>query len=338
MGGIGKTTLAAKLAQDIAPKFERVYWRSLRDAPPARDWLTGAIGFLSDQRLVPSDDEPALRVALLQLLRERPCLLVFDNFETLLEPDTSEGRYRNGYTGYGRLLEAISGGTHQSCLVVTSREAPPELVVLSGGAAHALRLGGLGVADGRALLRDKELSGSPSDWADLIARVGGNGLALKVIGQSIQQLFGGDIGAFVEQSHVVFGGIKRLLDEQVQRSSALEKDVLTRLAVEREPVPITTLLTMLEGSANRGAVLETLEGLRRRSLVERTQPGAAFTLQPVVLEYITDRLVERISDGVTRGNPGELVRHPLIMATAWDYVRRTQEQLIGEPILRHSTA
>lgn len=35
-GGIGKTALAARLAQDVAPAFQRVYWRSLRDAPPTR--------------------------------------------------------------------------------------------------------------------------------------------------------------------------------------------------------------------------------------------------------------------------------------------------------------
>src|SRR5262245_30395141 len=32
-GGIGKTSLAARLAQSVAPHFERVYWRSLRNAP-----------------------------------------------------------------------------------------------------------------------------------------------------------------------------------------------------------------------------------------------------------------------------------------------------------------
>jgi len=47
MGGIGKTALAARLAQDVAPSFERLYWRSLRDAPPIDDWMAGAIGFLS---------------------------------------------------------------------------------------------------------------------------------------------------------------------------------------------------------------------------------------------------------------------------------------------------
>src|SRR5207249_1117505 len=180
---------------------------------------------------------------------------------------------------------------HQSCLLVTSREAPPELVVLSSGAVQTLRLGGLGVADGQALLTDKQLSGTPEKWAELIRCFGGNGLALKMVGESIHQVFGGDIGAFIEHSDVVFGGIKRLLDEQVERSSPVERDVLIRLAIEREPVPVADLLASLGASIGRGAALETIEALRRRSLVElTTQPVAAFTLQSVVLEYMTDLL------------------------------------------------
>ena len=65
MGGIGKTSLAARLAQQVAPSFERVYWRSLRNAPPASEWLAGAIGFLSDQQLVPPPSESERIMALL---------------------------------------------------------------------------------------------------------------------------------------------------------------------------------------------------------------------------------------------------------------------------------
>src|SRR5205085_5446946 len=68
MGGIGKTSLAARLAQEVAPTFERVYWRSLRDAPPVSEWLAGAIGFLSDQQVVPPVGESEQLTALLQLL------------------------------------------------------------------------------------------------------------------------------------------------------------------------------------------------------------------------------------------------------------------------------
>jgi AAA ATPase domain len=53
MGGIGKTSLAARLAQQVASGFERIYWRSLRDALPVSDWLAAAVGFLSDQQVIP---------------------------------------------------------------------------------------------------------------------------------------------------------------------------------------------------------------------------------------------------------------------------------------------
>jgi hypothetical protein len=93
MGGIGKTSLAARLAQTVAPSFPRVYWRSLRNAPPVTEWLAGAIGFLSDHQLVPPTSEPEQLVALLQLLGARRCLLVLDNSKTLFEPGDREGRY-----------------------------------------------------------------------------------------------------------------------------------------------------------------------------------------------------------------------------------------------------
>ncbi|HTD77542.1 MAG TPA: NACHT domain-containing protein, partial [Chloroflexota bacterium] len=184
MGGIGKTSLAARVAQDVASNFERVYWRSLRDAPPVGEWLSGAIGLLSDRTLVPPSAESERIAMLLQLLRERRCLLVLDNSEALFEPGQREGRYRTGMTGYGRLLQAVGDASHQSCLVLTSREAPPELALL-GGAARTFELGGFGADDAQVLLAPKQLEGTSQQWVALNARFGGNGLALKMVGESV---------------------------------------------------------------------------------------------------------------------------------------------------------
>jgi transcriptional regulator with XRE-family HTH domain len=197
MGGIGKTMLAARAAQELAPTFERTYWRSVRDAPPTSEWLIGAIGFVSDQRVTPPQSEAEQLAALLQLLRNRASLLVLDNFETLLEPGQREGGYRDGFGGYGRLLHAIGAGRHQSCLVLTSRESPSELATL-GSAVRTLHLGGLGVAETQVLLANKELSGDAADWSNLIARFDGNSLAQKVICDSILEVCGGDVAAVLE--------------------------------------------------------------------------------------------------------------------------------------------
>src|SRR2546428_1230598 len=125
MGGIGKTSLTARLAQDVSPSFERVYWRSLRDAPLVSEWLSGAIGFLSDQQVVPPSAESERLTVLLRLLRDRRCLLVLENSETLFEPGQREGRYRNGMAGSGRLLMAVGWGRLLMFLVLIRSEAPP---------------------------------------------------------------------------------------------------------------------------------------------------------------------------------------------------------------------
>jgi hypothetical protein len=260
------------------------------------------------------------------------------------EPDQHEARYRDGYMGYGRVLQAIGEGRHHSCLVVTSREVPPELDMLGGDAIRTLQLSGLGVAEAQALLANKQLSGTPDEWADLIAQYAGNGLALKVVGESIRQVFGGDVRAFLGESGpgTVFGGIRRLLAEQIERSSALEQNVLRVLAIGREPATVAELLAVLDPHVGRGALLDAVEALRRRSLVERAEtagraavhPLVGFMLQSMVLEYITDRLVEEVADEIARGQPRLLVGQPLIKAQAKDYVRQTQEHLIGEPVLQ----
>jgi hypothetical protein len=68
--------------------------------------------------------------------------------------------------GYGRVLQALGETNHRGCLVLTSREAPPELSTLSGetGSIRALALDGLSLAEGQALLGHSKLSGDESAW------------------------------------------------------------------------------------------------------------------------------------------------------------------------------
>src|SRR5262249_2776161 len=82
---------------------------------------------------------------------------------------------------------------------------------------------------------------------------------------------------------------------------------------------------------------EAIETLRRRSLLEHGDRGASFTLQSMVLEYMTTRLVETAANEIDLGQSVFLVKQPLIKAQAKDYVRHTQERLIGAPILQRLT-
>jgi WD40 repeat protein len=340
-GGLGKTILAAKLAQRVASSFERVYWRSLRNAPPVAEWLAGAIDALSDHALVPPSAESERIAGLLQLLRTKRCLLVLDNWETLLEPGQHEGGYRAGMAGYGRLLQNVGEVSHQSCLVLTSREAPPELATLGGGVVR-MELHGLRTAEVQTLLADKQLVGDGQAWDRLVRHFGGNGLALKIVSATIVQVYEGDIAAFVldliSTPGAVFGGIRRLLEGQLERLSSIEHDVLRRLAIERDPLSLKELVEEMPPRATVTGLIEAIETLRRRSLVEPGERGATFTLQSMVLEYVTDRLVETVADEIECARPRLLAELPLVKAQARDYIRETQERLIGTPILERLKA
>jgi hypothetical protein len=151
------------------------------------------------------------------------------------------------------------------------------------------------------------------------------------VAQAVCDLFGGDLDRFLEEGELVFNGVRPVLRQQVGRLSALEHVLLTWLAVLREWTPLDVLLQVLHPRALRARVLEALEALRRRSLLERGQQ-ASFSLQSVVMEFLTEVLGERLSEEILLGNPQHLRRLALSQAQAKDYVRQTQVRLLVHPL------
>ncbi|NEQ53062.1 MAG: hypothetical protein F6K11_23470, partial [Leptolyngbya sp. SIO3F4] len=126
MGGIGKTSLATKVARDLQGEMNYIFWRSLRNALPLDKLLTDMVAFLTDQTVLDGSLD-----GLLEQLRSHRCLIILDNAETLFQPGLT-GHYRPGYEGYGELFRTLGETAHQSCLLLTSREKPPEIAALEG--------------------------------------------------------------------------------------------------------------------------------------------------------------------------------------------------------------
>src|SRR5205823_62139 len=156
--------------------------------------------------------------------------------------------------------------------------------------------------------------------------------ALKIVAQAVSDLFSGEIDRFLEEGELIFNGIRPVLRQQVGRLSPLEHLLLTWLAVLREWTPLDTLSQVLHPRVLRARVLEALEALRRRSLLERGQQ-ASFSLQSVVMEYLTDVLGEHLREEIVLGNPQQLRRVALAQAHAKDYVREIQVRLLVHPLI-----
>jgi hypothetical protein len=292
LGGIGKSALAITVMHQVAHHFDVVLWRSLRDAPTCEMLLDDCLQVLDPDviRDMHAGLEKRIRL-LLECVRRTRVLLVLDNLETLLEEGIDAGSIRAGFEGYARLLRLMAETEHQSCLLLTSREKPNDLVPLEGhrGPVRALRLDRLDADACQHLLAEREIEGSSADQAQLIEAYAGNPLALNMIAQTIVDLFSGEIAPFLEQGEVVFGGVRELFDEQYARLADLEQLVLHRLAIVRKPVTLSELRAYLEMPRPSGKLLEAVERLRQRCLIEHGQSPGSFTLQPVVVEYVMMR-------------------------------------------------
>jgi WD40 repeat protein/transcriptional regulator with XRE-family HTH domain len=330
MGGIGKTALAVKVAETVQAQFEYVVWRSLRNTLPIQSLITDWILFLSDQRAVdqPEGLDEQLN-CLLQYLQRHRCLLVLDNFESILQSGEQATRYLNGYEGYGQLLRRISDQRHQSCVLITSREKPIGLTWREDtqGVVRTYALTGLSEADGRTLLLAKGLHTSQDQ---LVRHYGGNPLALKIVATTIQSTFSGNIAEFWQQGSTVVGNIGDLLDQQFVRLSPLEQQMMYWLALHRDWVRLVELQADLVTAVAPTQLVQAVDRLLARSLIENSVDG--YMQQPVVMEYVTARFIDQIEAEIKTQTPVLLRSHALLQAQAQDFVREAQSRAVLEPL------
>jgi WD40 repeat protein len=375
LGGVGKTDLATclgrggnrslntstTLATGIQGEFEYVMWRSLLNAPPPEDMFKDLLDFLSDHRNSAGLSQNRQIEDIVSCLHHRRCLLILDNVEAILKPGDAAMRYRDGYEPYGAFFEHVAKTTHQSCLLLTSREKPRAIADLEGvrKPVRSLALSGIGAQEGRSLFEQIGcFSGSDAQWDKIVELYNGNPLALELAARHIDQVFSGDLSAFFDVGRPIFADIQELLNWHLDRLATDETELVYWLAIEREPVSIADLYDSLVSPVSRLNVTSTLQSLQRRIPLERVISGH-FALQPVLMEHVTGRLVERMvsalleaNSEVERSTAGKSTeptsyrlgalefvnRYPLVKATAKENVRDSQKRLILTPIAERLSA
>lgn len=333
MGGMGKTALSVKLTEQIQGEFQWIIWRSLWNAPPLDELLVDLLQFLSNHQVIDLPTTCEGKVALLiSQLKQQRCLVVLDNFEAVLDSGTHTGRYKSGYESYGSLLSQVGEIPHRSCFILTSREKPNEVARLEGvnSRVRSLFVTGLTPTEGQAIFQDKACTGKDqAAWELIIRHYAGNPLALKIVASAVQELFSGHVDGlipYLQQGRLKFDDITDLLDRQYERLTAAEQHIIYWLCINREPTSLLELEQDIVSESIKRQLLNFLTSLVRRCLVERTAQG--WSLQPVVMEYINEKLIEQICLEITSQTLDLFKSHALIKATAKDYVRQTQVRLI----------
>jgi hypothetical protein len=339
MGGIGKTSLSVKFAQQVQHEFNSVIWRSLQNAPPVNDILATLIQILSNQQETPANlpESTSIRITrLIEYLRSSRCLLILDNTESILQAGAVAGQYRPGYEGYGEFIKRVGETSHRSCLILTSCEKPQELATLEGETlpVRSLELTGLHEEEARAIFQAKgTFTGTPEEWKALIQHYAGNPLALNMVASGIRDVFGSSISEFVKQLKVSsspFSDISNLLERQFNRLTSSELDVMYWLAINREPISFRDLKKDIICPTLKQKLPNTLKSLRRKSLIEKS--NALFTLQPIFMEWVTNKLITQVCKEIETGEIALFNRHPLLKAQAKVSLIDTEIRFILKPI------
>lgn len=334
MGGIGKTTLTKKVAEDVQADFEQIFWKSLRNAPPINEVIDESLRFLFGDQEVDLHYDVSQRISLLvRRLRKRRCLIIIDGAEAILQ-EGAAGDYVHGYEGYQEFFQQISEAAHRSCLLLTSREKLEGMALFENleAAVRTIQLDGIDVPAARQILSGRNLHGDEETWQKFVSGYSGNPMALKLASEPIDDVYGGDINAFLQGTTPIFTGIRELLDAHLSRlSSVLERSILYWLAIEREAVLPDVLHANFLGGVSESALLDALRSLRHRSLIEQNASG--LTQQNVIMEYMIERFVALMGNEIEMDLNFMLSDFPVRKVQTQEYIHNSQTRLILKPIV-----
>ncbi|MCL1474495.1 NB-ARC domain-containing protein [Argonema antarcticum] len=283
ISGIGKTALAAQLVRQIKDEFEYVIWCSLDASSTLAKFEANSIEFFSQSE---KQDSPATNpktLPLIKYLQKHRCLVVLDDIHNLFGSGELAGKYKPGYEEYRCFFKQIETLSHQSCFLLIGWEQPREVtpVKKQNTSIRTLQLTGLDIASGRQILRDYGL-GEIENYSALVHRYQGNPLWLKSVATLIQELAGCVTELLPYDTILLPEDLKDILQQQCDRISEIEKQVLCLLAKESEPINLAKLLENHRITASD--LLNALQSLSRRCLIE--QQGSFYILPPVMRQYI----------------------------------------------------
>ncbi|MCU0549548.1 MAG: ATP-binding protein [Leptolyngbya sp. Prado105] len=288
--GIGKSALAAKLIQvSSATRWDQAIWKTLNPTTRLDDLIESLLSDLKVQQTSKPRDSMSL---LLEALAGQRCLIVLDAAEVL-----------RGSPEYEIFLRQIVSATHRSCVLLTS-EIPILFIQhwqFSGLGAKNLLLRNLDDNAAKQILRDFSLQ-DEGYWQTLIDSHGTNPLVLKLIANSIVDLFNGRVGDVIHISALYTEEINSLISRQFRGMGVSEKRVV--LALAQSDVPSFADLqkhpTLSDFSSSE--LVEALGYLEKRSIIEvlkkKNQP-ASYKLSSIVRKHALNTLDSESNNSIS---------------------------------------
>ncbi|MEG3843469.1 NB-ARC domain-containing protein [Microcoleus sp. herbarium14] len=288
ISGIGKTTLAVQLVQQIKDEFEYAAWYTVDEFPTIDKFQSNLIQLFTNSEKQDLSATNQKRLPLIKYLQKYRSLIILDDVHNLFCSGELAGKYKPECEEYRSMFKQIEKLSHQSCFLLIGWEQPREVtqVKSQNTSIRTLQIKGLDIAAGREILRDyglEEIDNSET----LIHRYQGNPLWLKSVANLIQ-----DLGVAVNQllpndTILLPEDLKDVLQQQFDRLSEPEKQVISLLAKASQPIDRTKLLE--NDTIPLSDLVNALQSLSRRFWIE--QQANFYTISPVLRQYAIARAV-----------------------------------------------
>ncbi|MEG5078612.1 NB-ARC domain-containing protein [Microcoleus sp. AT8-B2] len=282
ISGIGKTTLAVQLVQQIKDEFEYATWYTLDEFLTLDKFQSNLIQLFSHSEKQDSSPTNQKPLPLIKYLQNHRCLIVLDDVHNLFCSGELAGKYKPESEDYRSLFKQIEKLSHQSCFLLIGWEQLREVTQVKNQntSIRTLQVKGLDIAAAREILRDYGLEESDNSET-LIHRYQGNPLWLKSVANLIQDLGGGVTELLPNDTILLPEDLKDVLQQQFDRLSELEKQVISLLVKESQPINRAKLLE--NDIIPASDLLNALQSLSRRCLIE--QQANFYTISPVLRQY-----------------------------------------------------
>ncbi|ABW33056.1 NB-ARC domain-containing protein [Acaryochloris marina] len=313
--GIGKSSLAAKLVDTVrqSPDYEYALyiWKSIGYSPKMEDLCRDIIRDVNPEAF--DKDKAYTSDDFIELLKTNRCLLVLDECESILKGN-SFNPYGEENSSYGIFLRRVIEESHQSCIVLTSREIFKDLDELgnTGKPVKTLQLLGVTADESVGIYKEYDLSGK-KEWIKIAGQYRGNPLALNSIASRIKEFFGGQVSRFVEYETTWLGDpFLSKFDQQFSNKgnyNLLEIQILVFVAQQLEQNESITLDSLVQYLVeecqcvtSKSQILEALNSLTERSVIEKEFTARALELKmpPVLQKYLNTDPTGAVKSRITQ--------------------------------------
>ena len=282
ISGIGKTSLAVQIVQQIKNQFDYIIWRTIDVSHTLDEFQQELIQLFSQSEKLDSPTTKPKPLSLIKYLQKHRCLIILDDVHNLFSSGELAGKYKPEYEEYRHFFKQIEKLSHQSCFLLIGWEQPREIsqIESQNNPIRTLQINGLDIVAAQEILRDYGLA--EIDYSTLIHRYQGNPLWLKSVATLIQEL-GVNVTDLLQNDIILLPeDVKDILRQQCDRLSDTEKQILSILARETQPLKLAKLIDK-QPNLNLELV-NVLQSLQRRCLVEKIEDS--FWLSPLIKQYL----------------------------------------------------